>query len=127
MGDTERQAIDQPEAPSRKELWRLWSATLLPPIAWLFQLQILYILATSFCENTGRGAFVVTTLGALALTALGAFLSHRTRDRVPRDEERDIERERTRFFIRGGLANAAFFGALIIATAIPVFMLRLCL
>lgn len=119
--------IEQPDAPSRKELWRLWTAALLPPIAWLFQLQILYMLTTSFCESAGRGSLIATTIGALAVTAVGGVMSYRTRDRIPDDEEKEIERERTRLFMRGGVANAAFFAVLILATTIPVFFLRQCL
>lgn len=117
--------VRQVEPPSKKEVLRLWSGFLLPPLAWLLDLQLNYSLTGWVCESGKSWVLDVVTVGALLVCAAGGVLSWMSRRII--DEHRGRpERERTRLFVVAGVANAVFFGLVIVATAIPNVILRSC-
>lgn len=117
--------IRQVEPPGRNEILRLWAGFLLPPLAWLLDLQVNYALAGWVCDTGRSWVLDVVTVVALFICVAGGALSWMSRRFI--DEHAGApERERTRLFVIAGIANALFFGLVIIATAIPNVILRSC-
>lgn len=113
--------------PDRRELTRLWGGLLIPPIAWLIDLQISYAIAGWVCETGRHWIIDVTTLITLLITLAAGALSLGTWRMIePAADDADPRSGRTRLMAIGGMVNAAFFALVIVATAIPNFMLRSC-
>lgn len=113
--------------PDRRELTRLWSGLLVPPFAWLIDLQISYAIAGWVCETGRHWIIDVTTAVTLLITVAAGMVALGTwRELEPAGDDADQRRGRTRLMAIGGMVNAAFFALVIIATAIPNVILRSC-
>jgi len=96
----------------------LWSGILVPPIAFLINLQVNYSLVPWVCVTGRAFTLHLATGGTIALAACGGLASWSAwrRDGEPR----------SRFMAVWGLMMSAVFFVVIIAQAIPIFMLDPC-
>ncbi|RKH43065.1 hypothetical protein D7X55_30680 [Corallococcus sp. AB049A] len=106
----------------------LWAGVLLPPFAWLLALQVTYSLVTSNCQKARPALLHGVLVGAVVLLGLGAFSAWRSwralRGRPGTLEDSGVGR--ARFMAAFGLLSSALFTLLLVATAIPTFLLRPC-
>jgi hypothetical protein len=104
--------------------FRLWIGMLLPPVAWLAQLQALYLSSEFGCTNSNFTKNHIVVLIALCASLIGlafAWLEWtRTRDAAPTDE--GDRGSRPRFMALIGIMTGLLFSLLIIAQWIPTLM-----
>lgn len=103
----------------------LWAGLAAGPLAWAALLQTNYVLSYVACEQRHTWMLHLATAVALALVALGALAAWRAR---PADDEiaSATAEARARFMATGGLALCAGFALVILATELPVLILRPC-
>ena len=103
----------------------LWAGLAAGPLAWAALLQTNYVLSYVACEQRHTWILHLATAVALALVALGALAAWRAR---PADDEIESSttEARARFMATGGLALCAGFALVILATEVPVLILRPC-
>jgi hypothetical protein len=110
--ETERRSANE-----RHSLSRQWTGVLLPPIAWLTQLQTQLTLVPIVCVRGGGWSLHAATAGALALALLGARMAwvewRRAGSAWPGAESDKVTR--SRFLSAIGLLTAALFSALVLA------------
>jgi hypothetical protein len=101
----------------------LWFAILVGPLAWFVYLDTAYALVASACA----GSVVVPTLaGAAAVAAMaGVVVGRRALAAVPADAH-DAMAERARFLAVLGVWMSVLFVLVIVATALPSFVLPPC-
>lgn len=119
-------SVDKREATRLSKV--LVAALLMPPIAWLLQLAVLYALVTSACLEGTKAALHLTTLGALAVALCSGLVAWKAASVTglgPTDEG-SVERGRIRFLAMGGVVFAVLFAMVAAATHLPVFLLRSC-
>lgn len=112
----------------------LWIGMLAGPLAWATLLETNYVLSYVACEQRHEWMLHVTTLVALAAVAGGAWLSWSAApprlgyedERHPSTEPAETSVTRARFMAIGGLALCAWFAIVILATEIPVLVLKPC-
>jgi hypothetical protein len=111
-----------------KGLLALWAGLLLPPIAWLLNLQISYMLVPWACSTGRQFALHLVTLAMLLLAGGGGLIAWRTWQRTGRDwpNEAGGVVPRSRFMAVGGLLSSGMFFLVIVAQGIPSFMLSAC-
>lgn len=101
---------------------------LLPPFAWLLDLQVSYAMLKWTCEHDRRALILLMPLGSLALVALGAGLSwtcwRDLRGRAQGDGGR--MEDRSYFLALAGLAMSAVFALLILTSITPRYLLSPC-
>lgn len=90
-----------------------WTGVLTGPVVWLFDLGLMYLLVRHSCTSRSSAALFAITLAALLLTALGALAAK-------------VNLERNRFMALGGMMMSGFFFLLVLAEAIPVWVLNPC-
>jgi hypothetical protein len=108
----------------------LWTGVLGPPVAWTLQFLVMYPVSSLSCVPQYRSQhpilFTATTVAALATTVVCAFLAWDALQHAP--EGSTIEGgkpwDRGRFMALLGLLSSALFAAVIVATALPPWMLR---
>jgi hypothetical protein len=100
---------------SLNDLW-LWTGVVGPAVAWASDLTISYAIVKWSCGHQAR-----TTLHMISAIALAAVIGSAI---VAWNADRSTERER--FMAMLALMMAAFFSALVVATAIPGFVLDVC-
>jgi hypothetical protein len=111
---------------------RLWFGILAGPVAWVLQLSISYPLAQLSCHAEFRGqhpiALEVIAAAALLLTGSGAMTAWRAFEAVPAGASGTGGRsiDRARFMAGLGLLFTALFAMVVIATAIPTWILHAC-
>jgi len=110
-----------------------WTGVLGGPLAWATLLETNYVLSYVACEQRHTWMLHVATLLALALVAVSAVIAWRAAPPLGYDAEREPSTDpaetsviRARFMAIGGLALCAFFAIVIIATHIPVLVLKPC-
>lgn len=106
----------------------LWVGVLMPPFAWLLALQVTYSLVTADCQRARPALLHGVLVGALVLLgvgALSAWRSWRALRGTPGTLE-DAGAGRARFMAAFGLLSSGMFALLLVATAIPTFLLRPC-
>jgi hypothetical protein len=113
-------------------LARLWSGIFAGPIAWTLQMTISYPIAQLSCHADYRSQHPATLqligVAALVVIALGVLMSFSVLRTIPRDAPSDggHSRDRAKFMALYGLASAALFSLLVIATAMPSFVVHAC-
>jgi hypothetical protein len=96
----------------------LWAGILLAPIAFLLHLQINYSLVPWVCVTGKAFTLHLATAAALALSVSGAFSAWISWHRLT-----DV---RSHFMAGWGLMMSALFSLVIVAQAIPTFILGPC-
>jgi hypothetical protein len=108
----------------------LWAGILGGPAAWTLQFLVNYPVSSLSCVPQYRSqhpvVFVATTLGALATTMVCAFLAWGALQRTPEESTTEGGKpwDRTRFMALLGLFTCGLFTAVIVATALPPWMLK---
>jgi threonine/homoserine/homoserine lactone efflux protein len=112
-------------------LARLWIGVLAGPVVWATVYETNYVLSYVACEQRHTWMLHAVTLAGVALIALAALDLWRARppgfdDSEPSIEPRETAVVRARFMVIGGLAMCAWFALVILATDIPVVVLKPC-
>jgi hypothetical protein len=110
-----------------------WIGVLGGPLAWAALLETNYVLSYVACEQRHTWMLHLATVAALALVATAAVIAWRAApslgyelERAPSTDPAETSVIRARFMAIGGLALCAFFGLVILATHIPVVVLKPC-
>jgi hypothetical protein len=112
----------------------LWIGVLAGPLAWSALLETNYVLSYVACEQRQTWMLHLPVAIALVLVATAAVLSWRAaphglsyeREREASIDPGDTAIIRARFMAISGLALCAWFALVIIATEIPVLVLKPC-
>jgi hypothetical protein len=106
----------------------LWTGILAGPVAWALDLSVSYALVKWVCMNQRDGILHLLTVVALIVVAGGAVVSWFALERTAADAPTDggEPRQRARFMAILGLASSALFAMLIVANAIPHWVLDAC-
>ena len=109
-------------------LAKLVAGLLLPPFAWLLDLQVSYATVKWACAADARGVLLLLPLGSLALVTLAAWLSWScwTMLRDQAEPEGARMEDRSYFLALGGLAMSAVFALLILTSYAPRYFLSPC-
>jgi hypothetical protein len=126
-------STSRPASPERRRTLALWIGLLAGPLIWLSLLQTNYILAYVACE-TGRTWFMHLATGlALMLVAAAGFGAWRASGGpIMADEQLtgpldpETQRQRARWMSLAGVALSGWFIIVILATEIPIVVLREC-
>jgi hypothetical protein len=116
----------RPHSPGDQHPLMEWVGVLAGPIASLLNLQVSYMLVPWACASGAHGALYLVPMGALLLTALGGSFAWRVWQRTGRDRPGDGAAARSRLLAVLGLLTSALFALVIIAQAIPTFILSPC-
>jgi hypothetical protein len=121
--DVTRRWFDAPTGIST-----LWAGILAGPVAWALDLTLSYSLVQWTCGGGHPIVLHVISLFAVAITAGGAFASWRALHSVPEGAPDDGSQpeQRGRFMALLGLSMSALFGLVVIAAAIPRWVLDAC-
>lgn len=121
------QATEQDDGqPSRVAQW---IGVLLPPGAWLLQLQVGYMLARGMCHHPlTRTFWHVTALATVTATVFGAFIAWRdwTRTNQPLAGSDTVGRERAELLSTLGVMLGSLFTLVIIAQWTAKFFIDPC-
>jgi hypothetical protein len=115
------------EVPTRRGARRgLIAGIFIPPLAWLVHLQANYAIAGWACRPGHRVVSVIVALAALGMSlAAGAVAwRHWPGDATLAGEPQRIEGARLLALL--ALASSLSFAVVLVASAIPVFILRPC-
>ena len=106
----------------------LWAGVLAGPTAWALDLGVSYSLVKWTCGHQHASVLRLITLGALLMIVAGAIASWRALAAVPTDATDEGGRpfDRGRFMAVLGLTTSALFAVVVIATAIPRWMIDAC-
>ena len=109
----------------------LWIGVLAGPVVWAANLEVNYALSYNACEQRNAWMIHLTTGVSVLLIAVAAWNLWRARpegtdDAEPSIDPRDTALVRARFMLIGGLALCAWFALVILATDIPVVVLKPC-
>ena len=106
----------------------LWGAILAGPVAWALDLAISYSLVAWTCGGGPSTVLRLISFFSLALIGAGAFLAWRAMQSVPPGTPEDGSRpdHRGYFMARLGLLMCGLFGAVVIAGAVPRWVLNAC-
>ncbi len=109
-------------------LTKLVIGLLLPPFAWLLDLQVSYAAVKWACAADARGVLLLLPLGSLALVALASWASWScwTMLRHQASLEGAAMQDRSYFLAIGGLAMSAVFALLILTSYAPRYFLSPC-
>jgi hypothetical protein len=124
-----------------RRLAALWIGVLAGPVAWAALLETNYVLSYVACEQPalsgaeGRHTWMLhlATVVALAIVAAAALAAWRAAppledgaDDEPSIDPAETAVSRARFMARAGLALCAWFAIVILATEIPVLVVKPC-
>jgi hypothetical protein len=107
----------------------LWAGLVAGPLAWAALLEVNYVLSYVSCEHHRTWMLHAATVAALLLTAGAALAASRTwRDTLRRSgaETGANGNGRAWSMAVGGIAMCLWFVLVIVATEIPVLVLRPC-
>jgi hypothetical protein len=123
-GDTKGDGLD-----SGRSIALQWFGLIAPAGAWLLNLEFGYSLAHAACHGSGMLPLHAATLAALALAAVGGWVSLVMWRRSGSDWPTEAvgPAERGRLLATLGLGGAVFFLMLILTQWIPAFILNPCL
>jgi hypothetical protein len=118
-------AADAQDLRKRREAM-LWAGVFAGPSAWSLDLGLSYLLVWH-ARRTGHVFWLsIVTAAALGLASLGAAMAWRVFGEV-RGDTSELEgrlRGRARFMALSGLVLSVFSALLILAQAVPMFILR---
>jgi hypothetical protein len=105
----------------------LWTGILAGPVAWAFDLTVSYALVKWTCISQREGVLHLMSTAALVVVAGGAIVSFTAlrRTRLTATDGGD-PLQRARFMAILGLTSCALFALMIVAGAIPRWMLDAC-
>jgi hypothetical protein len=104
--------------------FRLWIGMLLPPIAWIAQLQTLWLTSEYGCFTSDFLWNHVVSIVALIISAIGgyiAYLEYREWSAIGSNEKFDV-RSRRRFMAMVGVMTGALFTTIIFAQWLPTLL-----
>ena len=109
----------------------LWIGVLAGPVLWAANLEVNYALSYNACEQRNAWMLHLSAAVSVALIAVAALNAWRARpegtdDAEPSTDPRDTAVVRARFMAVGGLALCVWFALVILATDIPVLVLKPC-
>ena len=106
----------------------LWAGILAGPAAWALDLCVSYALVKWTCSSQREAVLHMTAAAALIVVAGGAIVSllalRRTAPQMPTDG--GDPRQRARFMALLGLTSCALFALMVVAGAIPWWVLDAC-
>jgi hypothetical protein len=111
---------------------RLWSGILAGPTGWILQLMVSYPIAQLSCHAEYRSqhplALQVVAFGALVIVGAGGVTAWRALQAAPAGAMTDGGRpmDRAHFMAQLGLLFTVMFTVLVVATAIPSWILHAC-
>jgi hypothetical protein len=107
----------------------LWTGMLAGPIAWAVDLTSSYAIVKWTCGSQHTVVLHLVTLGALAITAVGAAAAFAALQHAPNEATDDGPRpvDRGRFMALLGLLLSAMFALVIVGNDIPRLVLDACL
>jgi len=109
-------------------LMMLMGGVLLPPFAWLLEMQISYAMVKWACENDRRDLLLLMPLGSLAIVAAAGWMAWSCWTKL-RDEGRPEGgrmEDRSYLLALAGLAMAGVFALLILTSLAPRYLLSPC-
>jgi hypothetical protein len=116
------------EIPDAREIRALWAGLLLPPIAFLIDLEAAYALVPKACSSRNEFPVHLVHVACLLLALIGGLIAwHWWKLRGatwPREEGGALAR--SRFMAGLGLLMSALFVLVIVAMWIPSFVLNPC-
>jgi hypothetical protein len=111
-----------------RQIGALWAGVLLPPVAFLSNLGLGYVLVPRECASTNSLPIHLTHLAFLLLTLLGGWIGWRGRQEphheVPRDPEGSVGR--VALMAASALLGSVMFSLVIVAQWIASLMLDPC-
>jgi hypothetical protein len=109
-------------------LAKLIGGLLLPPFAWLLDLQVSYASVKWACAADARWVLLVLPIGSLALIVLATWMSWTCWTMLRDDGGLEGARLQDRSYVLalGGLAMSAFFALLILTSYAPRYFLSPC-
>jgi hypothetical protein len=109
-------------------LVKLVTGLLLPPFAWLLDLQVSYATVKWACAADARSVLLLLPIGSLALVALAFWMSWSCWTILRADASLEGARlqDRSYFLAIGGLAMSAVFALLIATSYAPRYVLSPC-
>jgi hypothetical protein len=107
----------------RRLLGLLWTALLLPPLAWAAAHSVLFVLVDEACGGISSSWLVLTGLLFAALAACGALLAVRARSRI---DGTDASAERGRFMASLALWLTPVFVLVVLLSSSAVYFLSPC-
>lgn len=114
---------------SRGAVGGLWFALLAPPLTFLAQLEVNYAMVSSLCERGYRWPLTLVTLVAIVVclaAGVVAWRAWRATDGPWPDYVTPAPSPRSRFMAALGMLVSALFLVLLVAQAIPPFILTAC-
>ena len=121
--------VDQrTDLPDAREIAALWTGLILPPAAFLLNLEVAYALVPVACSSGATLPVHLVHLGCLILALVGGVFAWRcwraTGSTWPGEEGGRLAR--SRFMAGLGLLVSALFALVIVAQWIPSFLLSPC-
>jgi hypothetical protein len=109
-------------------LAKLIGGVLLPPFAWLLDLQVSYATVKWACAADARTVLLLLPLGSLAILAAATWMSWSSWTRLRGEASLDGARveDRSYFLALAGLAMSALFLLLILTSFAPRYFLSPC-
>jgi hypothetical protein len=106
----------------------LWTGLLAPPLAWAADLMVRYALVQWSCSTQQTVVVKVISVATLAVVIGGGVVAARAYSQIPSGAPTDGGRpiDRSRFMAIGGMLTAALFALVVIAGAIPPWVLDAC-
>jgi len=106
----------------------LWIPVLAGPIAWALTQQVSYMLAPSACWWRRHYLLAIPPIVTLLLLAGAALLAWNRWKREPEGstEKGDPRASRSRFMAQFGFWSCVWFAVVIVATAVPNLILKVC-
>jgi hypothetical protein len=114
--------------PERRRLAALWTGLLLPPLAFLINLEVGYALVTRSCDRGDQLLIHLTHLACLLLSLVGGWAAWRLwqAEGAEWPGQGGGTVGRTRFMAGLGLLTGPMFILVIVAQWIPGFLLSPC-
>jgi hypothetical protein len=113
---------------SGRGLTLLWAGILAGPFAWAFDLAVSYAIVQWTCGSQHTSVLHLMTFVALAIVAGGTAAAWTALQHAPKEASDEGSRpfERGRFMAVLGLVLCATFAVLVVASAVPRFILDAC-
>ena len=120
--------VDAPDCRDQPQLTALIAGLLLPPLAWLLDMQVSYSLVKWACAQDRQWILFVMPACSLTLTAATTLMSWRTlRQRTHSwGGEEGSSLDSSHLVAVSGLAMSILFGVLILVSLVPRALLSPC-